>query len=89
MKEENGFDYDLYNDYRIIADSVFNSIPFYYEGTVTDWIFGQLSLIKQFNDIEDYEASKAIKYSAIEFVNKNLPSEERRIPLDAIINLEL
>lgn len=79
------FDKELYAGCKQIASNMLHHIPFQYDGTIEDWVLGTLSMVDELNIEENYEGSKAIKDSVTEFINENLPEEER-IGLNEIIN---
>lgn len=79
------FDKTLYDGCKQIASNMLHRIPFQYSGTIEDWVLSSLSMIDGLNMEENYEGAKAVKDAVVEFINENLPENER-VGLNELIN---
>lgn len=80
------FDRKRYNMFKKFMISIMESRPWCSNcESQVDWIKGFLPIIKECNEIENYEGSKAIKDAAMEVLNRGLPEGNKIKETDLLI----
>lgn len=83
------FDKDLYNGYKEIASSFVRNIPYLYKDDPLDWIMGNVGMMKDLMDSEDYEAMKAIKDSISEYLKETFKDFLTEKEIDRFVEMSI
>ena len=83
------FDKDLYNGYKEIASSFVRNMPYLYKGDPLDWIMGNVGMMKDLMDSEDYEAMMAIKDSILEYLKETFKDFLTEKEIDRFVEMSI